>query len=115
MVVSAIVKVLVACQPRSPPKTGLQFPERKGGLTKEDLKKKKTKTSPFLPQSFPFCVRSSQENPSSPVGWDIRPHQGPHHKDFLYPKKKPKNKTPPPSQPDTNLFRRGVSFLDVIP
>jgi len=38
MVVSAIVKVLVACQPRSSLKTGLRFPERKGALTKEDLK-----------------------------------------------------------------------------
>lgn len=108
MVVSAIVKVLVACQHRSAPKTGLRFPERTGGVTKEDFKK----PAPFLPQSFPFCVHSSQENPSSPVGWDLRCHQGPHHEDFLYAKKP---KTIPLSQPNTNLFRRGISFLGVIP
>lgn len=54
MVVSAIVKVLVACQPRSPPKTGLQFPERKGGLTKEDLKKKKNKNFSLPAPKLPF-------------------------------------------------------------
>lgn len=66
MVVSAIVKVLVACQPRSPPKTGLQFPERKGGLTKEDLKKKKKqKLLPSCPKaSLSVCVQAKKIPPA---------------------------------------------------